>query len=158
MKNSILFKSLIDILFFLHVLGLFAIIFQIPINIIGVANRDPLKLMEWVMLIINGIIYIIFLRGLFFLRKIAREFLRNKLFTNSVINSMKISGNQFAYAGLMLLLLLISKRIFDLNFEFIPDTISITPIFLIAVGLFFTIQSKVLQGAVIIKDENNLTI
>jgi len=158
MKNSSLFKSLIDILFFLHVLGLFAILLRFPLGVIDVANMEPLNLWEWIILTISCLIYFIFLRGLFFLRKIAREFLLNKMFTKSVANSMKISGNQFTYAGIISLLIFLSKRLFDFNFESIPQSVSITPIFLIIVGLFFTIQSKILLKAISIKDENDLTI
>ena len=158
MKNSLLFKSLIDILFVLHVLGLFAILLRFPLGVVDVVNMEPLNLWKWIILTISCLIYLIFLRGLFFLRKIAREFLLNKMFTESVAISMKKSGSQFTYAGIISLLIFLSKRLFDLNFEFIPQSVSITPIFLIIVGLFLTIQSKILLKTISIKNENDLTI
>ncbi|MBN2777826.1 MAG: hypothetical protein JXR36_09290 [Bacteroidales bacterium] len=131
---------------------------RIPLGFIPVKNMEPLHLSGWILLIINCIVYIIFLRGLFFLRKIAREFLLNKTLTKIVVNSMKITGNQFTLAGLISLIIILTEKLFDLHIETIPKSFSITPFFLIIVGLFFTIQSQTLLKAIKIKDENDLMV
>ncbi len=158
MKNSLLLKSLIDIFFILQVVGLIALFMRIPLGFITVKNMEPMHWDGWIILSINCVVYFMFVRGLFFLRKIAREFLLNKFLTESVANSMKITGNQFTYAGMISLVTILSQKLFDLNFEPIPKSFSITPIFLIIIGLFFAIQSKTLISAIRIKDENDLIV
>jgi len=158
MKNSLLFKSLIDIFFLLHLIGLIALLMKIPLGFIPVKNIEPLHLSGWIFLIINCIVYLIFLRGLFFLRKIAREFLLNKTLSKTVVDFMKKTGNQFTLAGLISLIIILTEKLFDLQIETIPKSFSITPIFLVIVGLFFTVQSQTLLNAIKIKDENDLMI
>lgn len=158
MKNSLLFKSLIDILFFLHVLGLFVILLRFPLGIFDVTEMEPLHLGEWIILIIYCFIYLVLLRGLFFLRKTARKLLQNKIFTRYVAYSTMISGYHFIIAGILLFLIKLSENLFQLNFESIPKSFSVTPIFLLMVGLFFILQSEILLKAIDIKGENDLTI
>lgn len=158
MKDLRLFKSLIDILFFLHVLGPLAIVLWFPLGIFDGANTEQLHLLEWIILTVYCIIYLIFLRGLFFLRKIARKLLQNIIFNKSVAYSTMISGYHFIFAGILLLLIKLSEKLFQLNFESLPKSFSITPIFLIMVGLFFIIQSEILLKAIDIKGENDMTI
>ncbi|HKJ79840.1 MAG TPA: hypothetical protein VKA10_09905 [Prolixibacteraceae bacterium] len=158
MKNSHLFKTLIDILFFLHVLGLFALILWFPIDIFSGANAEHLHLWEWIILTLYCVIYLIFLRGLFFMRKTAGKLLQNKIFTKYSAYSTMIGGYHFIIAGILLLLIILSKNLFQLNFESLPKSFSITPIFLIMIGLFFTIQSEILLKAIDIKSENDLMI
>lgn len=158
MKNLRLFKSLIEILFFLHVLGLFAIVLWFPLGIFDGANTEQLHLWEWIILTAYCIIYLIFLRGLFFLRMTARKLLQNKIFTKYVAYSTQISGYHFIIAGILLLLIKLSENFLQLNFESLPKSFSIIPVFLIMVGLFFVIQSEILLKAIDIKDENDMTV
>ncbi len=158
MKKSVLFKSLIDIFFFIHVIGLIAILFKFPIEFIGFKNQETSQFWNWIILSMNALAYLIFLRGLFFLRKMARIFLSQNHFTESVVNYMKICGNQFVYAGLILIIILATGKTLNLDFEPIYKSLSITPIFLVIVGLFFTIQSRTLSIAINIKNENNLMV
>jgi len=158
MKNSFLFKTLIDIFFFFQVIGLIALLTKIPLGFMPVKNMEPLHLNGWTFLIINCIIYLIFLRGLFFMRKIAREFIIGKTLTKTIANYMKITGNNFTSSGLILLIIMIIDRFFNLHIDPIPKSFSITPIFLVIVGLFFIIQSQTYLKAIKIKDENDLTV
>lgn len=157
MKNSVLFKSLIDIFFFIHVIGLIAILFKIPI-VFMVKNTEPPQFLDWIILVINAFVYFIFLRGVFFLRKTARIFLSHHHFSKPVVNYMKICGNQFVYAGLISIVIFLTGKNFDLNFEPIHKSFSITPLFLIIVGLFFIIQSRTLSYAISLKNENDLVV
>jgi hypothetical protein len=119
---------------------------------------EPLHLGEWIILIIYCFIYLVLLRGLFFLRKTARKLLQNKIFTRYVAYSTMISGYHFIIAGILLFLMKLSANLFQLNFESIPKSFSVTPIFLLMVGLFFILQSEILLKAIDIKGENDLTI
>lgn len=158
MKNSFLFKSMIDIFFLLQVLGLIALFGKILIAFMPVKNMEPVHLNEWVFLISNCIVYIIFLRGLFFLRKIAGEFLRNKTLTKTVMSLMKKTGIHFTLAGLILLITILTEKLFDLQLEPITELFNVTPIFLVIIGLFFIIQSQTLLEAIKMKNENDLMV
>lgn len=158
MKNSILFKSLIDIFFFIHVLGLIAILFKFPLGLIEVKNIETPQISDWIIMAINAFVYFIFLRGLFFLRKMARVFLSQNSFSKPVANYMKICGNQFVYAGLISIAMLLIGKLLELNIEPIYKSFSITPIFLMIVGLFFVIQSRTLSLAINLKNENDLVV
>jgi len=158
MKNSFLFKSLIDIFFFIHVIGLIAILFKFPMGFIDVKNQEAPQFWDWTILVMNTFVYFIFLRGLFFLRKMARIFLSQNHFTKPVVNYMKICGNQFVCAGVISILILLIGKFLDLDFEPIYKSLSITPIFLMIVGLFFAIQSRTLSHAINIKNENDLMV
>jgi len=158
MKNSILFKSLIDIFFFIHVLGLIAILFKFPLGLIEVKNIETPQIPDWIIMAINAFVYFIFLRGLFFLRKMARIFLSQNNFSKPVVNYMKICGNQFVYAGLISIVMLLIGKLLELNIAPIYKSYSITPIFLLIVGLFFVIQSRTLSLAINLKNENDLVV
>jgi hypothetical protein len=84
MKKSILFKSLVDILFYLHVIGLLGMLVIIPFGVVNI-NQVNMKVEDWTLLtvviaIVSLTIYVIFLRGLYYLRKIARFLISNKYF------------------------------------------------------------------------------
>lgn len=159
MKNSILFKSLIDIFFFIHVLGLIAILFKFPLGLIEVKNIETPQISDWIIMAINAFVYFIFLRGLFFLRKMARILLsQEKSFSKPVVDYMRICGNQFVYAGLISIVMLLIGKLLELNIAPIYKSYSITPIFLLIVGLFFVIQSRTLSLAINLKNENDLVV
>ena len=158
MKNSVLFKSLIDIFFVFHIIGFIAMLLKFPMGFIDVENIAKPQLLDWVFLAINTICYLIFLKGLYFLRKLARAFLSQKYFADSIAVNMKISGTHFISAGLISVLTLWSGKLLNLNLEPVYRSFVITPVFLIIVGLFFVIQSKTLLLAIRLKSENDLTI
>lgn len=158
MKNSVLFKSLIDIFFFIQVIGLIATLFTFPLLFMDIGNLEAPTLWDWIILPINCIAYFVFIRGLFFLRKMARIFLSQNSFSEKLVNYMKICGNQFIYAGIISIIILLTGKLLDLNIEPFYKSFSITPIFLLIVGLFFAIQSRTLSQAIIIKNENDLMV
>jgi uncharacterized membrane protein YvlD (DUF360 family) len=71
---------------------------------------------------------------------------------------MKICGNQFIYAGMISILTVLTDKLLNLNIEPVFKSLSITPIFLMIVGLFFVIQSKTFSQAIRIKNENDLMV
>ena len=165
MKNAILFKSLVDILYFIHFLGLLGILFTIPFGVVNV-NQVDMKVQDWTLFywsitIISLITYIIFLRGLYYMRKMARSLLSNKHFSENIIEYLKKSGTHFLWAGIIsfaLILLIFVNKLYGGKFELIYDNNLFIPLFLTIIGLFFIIQSNTLVLAKNFKEENELTV
>ena len=165
MKKAILFKTLVDILYILHFIGLIGIIFIIPFGTVNInqinMSVEDWSLFYWSIFIVSLFAYIIFLRGLYFLRKMARFLLTNKYFSDDTIVNLKKSGNKFLYTGIISFALIVVLWISKLNggkFELIYDNNLLIPLFLSIIGMFFIIQSNALNLAKGIKEENELTV
>ncbi|MBU3026047.1 DUF2975 domain-containing protein [Zobellia galactanivorans] len=165
MKKSILFKTLVDIVYFLHFIGLIGILFIIPFETIHInqasTNVENWNLPYWSVYIVSLAAYILFLRGLYYLRKMARHLLSNKHFSGSIIQNLKKSGNHFLYTGIISFILFATLRISKLGegeCELIYDNNLLIPLFLTIIGMFFIIQSNALHLAKGIKEENELTV
>ena len=165
MKKAILFKTLVDILYILHFIGLIGIIFIIPFGTINInqinMSVEDWSLFYWSIFIVNLFAYIIFLRGLYFLRKMARFLLTNKYFSDDTIVNLKKSGNNFLYTGIIsfaLIVVLCISKLTGRKFELIYDNNLLIPLFLSIIGMFFIIQSNALNLAKGIKEENELTV
>ena len=165
MKKTILFKTLVDILYFLHFIGLIGMIFIIPFGIVNInqvdMNVEDWNLFYWVISFISLITYIIFLRGLFYLRKMARFLLSNKYFSENIIKNLKKSGKHFLLTGIISFTLIFAhwlNKLYGGKLELIYDTNFIIPLFLTIIGMFFIIQSNTLALAKNIKEENELTV
>lgn len=165
MKKTILFKTLVDILYILHFIGLIGIILIIPFGTVHInqvnINVEDWNLFYWLVFIVSLFAYIIFLRGLYYLRKMARFLLSNKYFSDSIIQNLKKSGNHFLYTGIISFTLFIALWISKLTggkFELIYDNNLLIPLFLTIIGMFFIIQSNTLNLAKGIKEENELTV
>ena len=165
MKKTILFKTLVDILFVLHIVGLFGILLILPF---GVFNFNEVNvetanwsIFNWLILLGGFSAYIVFLKGLYFLRKIARNLLSNKYFSLVVINNIKKSGTHFLLTGILslgILILLWFSKLFHGKLEFGYDLNLMIPFFLMIIGLFLIIQSNSLFIAKGFKDENDLIV
>lgn len=165
MKHSILFKTLIDLLFILHVFGLFAVAIISPFGLLGsdidLNTSEGNQFYFWITVLLTGLSYIIFLRGLYFLRKLARYFLSDKIFTNIIIDLLKKIGQHFVVSGLIytcigIILFIGSLMNGKLNFSL--NISSMVPLFLITAGLFSIMQSHALKYAKHVKEEHELTI
>ena len=165
MKKTILFKTLVDILYFLHFIGLLGIILILPFGIVNI-NQANISVEEWsffnwIIVIVSLTTYIIFLIGLYYLRKMARFLLSNKYFSDLIINNLKKSGTHFLLTGvlsLFLIILLWINKLYDGKLELVYDINFMIPLFLMIIGMFFIIQSKTLLLAKSIKEENELTV
>ncbi len=164
MKRNILFKTLVDILFIAQVVGFIGIIFLIPSGVMRI-NMVDLPVLEWtwvswIILFLSLIGYIVFVMGLFHLRKVARHLLANIYFDLSVVNHLKKSGRYFIITGIasfivfiIVWLVKITMHEFSLyHFDFMVS------LFIMSIGLFFIIQSEVIMQAKDFKDESELTI
>tara|TARA_B100000809_G_scaffold249333_1_gene280577 strand:+ start:640 stop:1137 length:498 start_codon:yes stop_codon:yes gene_type:complete len=165
MKNTILFKTLVDILYILHFIGLVGIIFVIPFGIVNNnqvnINVEDWSLFYWLISIMSLITYIIFLRGLYYLRTMARFLLTNKYFSEKIIENLKKSGNHFLFTGIIsfsLFFILWLNKLYGGKFELIYDSNLLIPLFLTIIGMFFIIQSNTLVLAKNFKEENELTV
>jgi len=165
MKKSFLFKSLVDILFYLHVIGLFGMLIIIPFGILNIHQVD-MKVDDWTLLtvviaIVSLTIYVIFLRGLYYLRKVAIFLLLNKYFSEQIIRNLIKSGMHFLCTGILSFLLMISlwiAKLYNGKLELTYDLNFMIPLFLMIIGLFFMIQSRTLVLAKNFKEENELTV
>jgi len=101
MKNSVLLKSLVDFIFFAQLISFIGFTIALPF---GLANFkvagtntkiDTLDFMHWVILGLSLLVYVIFIKGLYFLRKMARNLLSTKRFTDDLILNLKKSGDNF---------------------------------------------------------------
>ena len=165
MKNSVLFKTLIDFLFFLHAFAFPGFLVMLPLgtstNIEFTFDVENWTLMYWAFLILSLTVYVTFLRGLYFLRKVARLLLSKKYFTQEFISNMKTTGTHFLIAGTLYFVLLLGIWINKLTigqFELKYNTNVITPLFICIIGLFFIIQSRTFTLAKKFKEENELTV
>lgn len=165
MKKTILFKTLVDILYILHFIGLIGILFIIPFGVVNInqvnVNVEDWSLFYWLISITSLIAYIVFLRGLYYLRKMARFLLSNKYFSENIIKNLRKSGNHFLLTGTISFIILVAQwfnKLYGGKFELIYDTNLLVPLFLTIIGMFFIIQSNTLDLAKNIKEENELTI
>ena len=164
MKYKQLLKTLIDVLFFLHltllIVALLVLLFGVGSEFINVKDLDGTA-WTWTAGIIALICAILFLRGLYYLRLIANQLLSQAYFSNSIIKNLQQSGNDFVLSGSLILLIsfvLWIGNIFHGELNLRLDTEHLGALFLIIVGLFFSIQSKTLTLARAIKAENDLTV
>lgn len=165
MKKAILFKTLVDILYFFLLLGLIGVLFIIPmgtynINQVGM-NVENWNLFSVLVSALNAIAYIIVLRGLYFLRKMAIFLLSNRHFSGKISTNLKKSGNNFLVAGVIsftLSILIWLNKLYGGKLELTFDTNLLVPLFLMIIGMFFVIQSNTLDLAKEIKEENELTV
>lgn len=165
MKNKILWKTLTDILYYVHLIGILGLFVILPFGIVNINQADvkveDWTIYNWILVIISFCCYLIFLRGLYFLRKIARNLLNDEQFSNGIIQNLKKSGTHFLYTGVISLLgfiIAFVQNIFDGKIELIYDSNLLIPFFLLIIGIFFKIQSETLSVAKGIQDENDLTI
>jgi len=164
MKQNILFKTLIDLLLFLQCFGLLVITLVLPNNM--TIGNTKISLEEWnftqcVIFTLSCISYLIFLIALYYLRKLARNYLSNQIFSNIISANLKRSGNYFILYGLFSIIAIIIQCIQHLTgheFSYTYDLNSQLTLFTIIIGVFFIIQSKVLSTAKSLQEENDLTV
>jgi len=165
MKKITLFKILLDVLCFFFLLWFIAFIAIVPtgkttFNHITIAIENW-NLFYWSISIVSLITFIIFIRGLYYLRKVVR-LLSKKYFSDINITNSKKVGVHFLIAGVLyssiIIILWLNKSIKTGEFEIGTDMDLIAPLTLMIIGVFFIIHSKNLLLAKSFKDENELTV
>ena len=164
MVRNIIFKTLIDILFIFQGFGILGAFIIIPFGVTKINQVDldvyEWSLQSWILLALGVFAYILFIIGLYFLRKVGRYLLSKKYFSVSVIKNLKKSGSFLIFSGIIGVFGFIIIWIIKLNSgtaTIYNGDISL-PVFICMVGLFFIIQSEVLLSAKAFKEENDLTI
>jgi len=165
MKRNILFKTLIDTLFFLQCFGLLGAIFILPNNIGTISQANILlenwNVTHWVIFILSTIGYLLFLIGIYFLRKMAKNYLSNKPFSINIIQYLKKSGQYFILYGMVTIVIIIIQfleKLFNSSMQFSYDLSVQMSVLSLIIGLFFTLQSNTLINAKKLKEENDLTV
>ncbi|MGJ8591230.1 MAG: DUF2975 domain-containing protein [Aquaticitalea sp.] len=164
MKRNILFKTLVDILFIFQAIGIIGLFFVMPLGVARI-NMVDIPVTEWtwiswVILLIGVIGYVIFVMGLFHLRKVARHLLSNKYFDLVVVKHLKKCGRYFVATGIFSFVVFIALWIVKLTISRISlyDSDVTLSLFMIMIGLFFIIQSEVILNAKNFKEDSELTI
>jgi len=167
MKKTQSLKYFVNLLYAIYYSGFIGILlipfilyihfYQEELNIKNI-NMD---FAHWSVLLTGIITYILFFRGLFYLKKVASALLLNDLFSSKVVINLNRSGKNFIFTGILYLSSLlilwignISKGKISLSY----NILTLIPFLLIIFGLFFIIQSNALEMARDIKNENDLTI
>lgn len=165
MTRNILFKTLIDILFFLQCFGLLGTVFILPTNISTISQANTLvedwNILHWFMFILSAISYLIFLSGIYFLRKMAKHYLTNNIFSLNSTSLLNKSGNCFIlYGALSILNIAIQfiNNLFNSKIKLTYDINMQMSVLTLIIGLFFILQSNTLSNAKKLKEENDLTI
>ncbi|MFK2818908.1 DUF2975 domain-containing protein [Flavobacteriaceae sp. LMIT009] len=164
MVRNIIFKTLIDILFIFQGFGILGAFIIIPFGVTKINQVDldvyEWSLQSWILLALGVFAYILFMVGLYFLRKVGRYLLSEKYFSVSVIKNLNKSGSFLILSGVLGVLGFLIIYVIKLNSgttAIYNSDISL-PLFISIVGLFFIIQSEVLLSAKTFKEENDLTI
>ena len=164
MKRNIVFKTLIDILFIFQGFGILGAFLIMPFGVTKI-NQINLNVSEWSvtywsLLVLSLIAFIVFITGVFFLRKVGRYLLSNQYFAIEVMDNLKKSGRFFIYTGIISLSVFVISWIVKFNSGNVSlyNTDVVLPLFISIVGLFFSIQSDVLMVSKNAKEDSDLTI
>ena len=165
MKSTNTFKTLVDFVYIILVFGLVSMIIILPFGTLSL-GLDKLEITEnslaqWAEIVLGTLSYIIMLRGIYFLRKVAKDLLSKNQFADAIILNLKNSGRHFVLVGILSMLGLAGKwivNLFDGNMQLTLGSNALLAIFLVLIGLFFIIQSSTLYQAKAIKEENELMV
>ncbi len=163
MKNTILLKRLVDIIYFLHFIGLIGIVIVL---FLGNFTMDQIEhndssILFWILAALGLVIYVVVLISLHYLRKVSKNLLIDRKFSTAIITNLRKSSIHFLADGGLLIFLMLTLWVgnfFNGKIEFVYDLKLITSLFLMIIGLFFIIQSNTLSLAKDMKEENELTI
>ncbi|MBL4746170.1 MAG: DUF2975 domain-containing protein [Flavobacteriaceae bacterium] len=159
------FKLFVDIIFGIHVLGLSGIIFTIPVGLMNI-NLIKVPPNEWapihvIYATLSIIVYVLFLVGLFYLRKMALFLLKRNQFSLEIVENLKKSGKFFLFTGVLSFIQMLGLWISELyrgTFSLTYESNTMAPLFITLIGMFFILQSNSLRFAMKFKKENDLTI
>lgn len=166
MKKTILFKTLIDILFFCLCLTSISALLVVPLGL-GSINMDDQIVENWdlfsILIIGLSIIsYALLIIGIYFLRKVARLMLNERYFQKDISLFLKKSGNYLIISSiasiLMLLIAFARKILFSQTLELLYDSDKVLILFILIIGFFFNIQASIIKKSISLKQENDLTI
>lgn|SRR5690554_196491 len=164
-------KLLIDTLFVILCLGFFGFLFILPFEIFNTkivevefnnyGGFQNLPFLYWTAIGLSIATYTFFLIGLNYLRKTANRFISSVFYSIEIIRNLKLSGIFFLLSAVVLAFTYIVAWGIDVSeghIKLVLGTNVMIPMFLCIVGLFFILQSKVLNQARLFKEDSDLTI
>ena len=166
-----LFKLLIDLAFYLMIpiliffpgTILYILIFPeqtiINVNIPFTENGFGIKALLFT--IVFFVLFVWFFLGFYQLRKFAGQLLKQKLFSEDVIKSTQKAGQFFIACGLGSLIFIAITSVLTnegrISITFGSSNFSLL-LFLLIVGVLFLLLSDAFKKALILKEENDLTV
>lgn len=171
MRKLFILKTIIDVLWFFSVITIPIIVFAIPTlffleeslesvsNFKIFGNKLPNKNDVFIKIYTVSILisYLLLIYALYKFRKIMGQFLRTKIFSNSVINNFKAIGNTLIISGLLVMTSTFIYKIYAKSTLEIELGFS-TNIIIICFGLFSLVLSEIFKISKNLKQENELTI
>ena len=110
-------------------------------------------------IILRLVVYAIFIKALWNLRKVIKLFLNKDFYNNTLINALYTSGKLMLIAGIFRWCIdAISDVFFKFRFTIGLSEKTLTCLFVVAIGLLLMLMSTVLRDTKAIKEENDLTI
>ena len=166
MKKTILFKTLIDIIFFGLCFGFLSLIFVAPLglNMVAIENKEiyDWSMFSWIVHLLSLISYILLVIGIKQLKSAAKSMLKVNVFEIKIPIFLRKSGIYLivssAISYLIFLVVFIKNLTLENKLNIIFDNNLLLQMIITAVGLFFLIQSDTLRAAKQFKEENDLTI
>ena len=165
MKRNQLFNLLIELLFLVQAIGLLGIFIILPFGATKITMvNSPVEKWSvglWFFFILSLLVYVLYIIGLWYLRKVSHQIYSNNYFNYTTITSLKKSGHFFVASSLVnlgLYGLYFVLKLLNGEVQLTTDLNGVLPIFILIIGLFFLIQSDVLSKAKSFKEDNELTI
>ena len=159
---------LLDFFFFLMLLflllgiGFFAYVSfvdDMPLFIITENGAEDFDYMALIRLLAEVTSYITFVAIVYFLRKGVRIMVKHHIFNFDVAKCFNISGLLLTLMSITTLIFNFSKDLYDGLFKINLDLFDWkSGIFLVIVGLFLMLMSRVIKAGLELKSENELTI
>lgn len=167
MKKIYLLKTIVDIVWIFSMIsvllavGLLIAVWFIDISDFAISFNSVLlvenSLLSKFLFAIGCVCYLLLIAALHYFRKALQEFLRVRIFEQTVINYFSKIGNLLLISGVTSLVLFFLANLF-LHSVIHLDIGLNQFVIIICLGLFFTVLSEVFKIAKNQKEENDLTI
>ena len=166
MRHTKLFKTLIDILYYVLCLGLFVLLFLGPKGLNSIAQENKFvqewDVISWLILVMSTVAYVLLIIGVKYLKNVASIMTNSISFGPSVQINLRKSGKFLIFSSLLnyltFALIFVKQIVLDISTEITFDNNLLLQIFITIVGLYFIIQSDILKMTFNLKSENDLTI
>lgn len=110
-------------------------------------------------MVLTLLVYFIFVFGIFRLKKASNLFLTNDFYNPELIKNINISGKSMILSGVFWWLLGgLGSIHFKKSISLEVSEKTFIYLFIIVIGLFMMLMSKVFENAIALKEENDLTI
>lgn len=170
MKSLNVLKSLIDLFLFFSVLGALSVLIVVPMKFVNPELDIPVSVKgatvdgsDWlsvVVIALSGLGAFFFVYAIFMLRKIIQFFLRNEIFTNSVVGMFKVIGKCIIASALLTSVPMFFYNMVHRNNVGIEfggggfDSLLLS----VSLGLLFIVIGEIFKKAMELKEENELTV